>query len=195
MSRKVREHRQELHKYAKQVRISNILIHKTGPQSRPVMIKIFTHVIRPSVHTRAKITASRTVGLAKWIIDNSCLLWFLLLINGKRTYNFMMFLTQLAERSWRHSRYWTCDLKTVVHLLRSRSSVYHSTWSREQAKREQLFLTHQAPAIGDHLFPTWCPSVRKQKCATTLRLRPRKTKKKTTLQRYKEPCGLLNALD
>ena len=46
------------------------------PQSRPVVITIFTHVVRPSVtklQNAATITAGRDCGLAKWIIDDSCL--------------------------------------------------------------------------------------------------------------------------
>ena len=48
------------------------------PQSRPVVITIFTQSVRTSVHTsvpnlqhQATITASRDYGLAEWIIDDS----------------------------------------------------------------------------------------------------------------------------
>ena len=61
------------------------------PQSRPVVITIFTYVVRQSVQTSvrpfvrtsgtklqnpATITAGRDCGLAKWIIDDSCLVFF-----------------------------------------------------------------------------------------------------------------------
>ena len=48
------------------------------PQSRPVVITIFTQSVRPSVpklQNQATITAGRDCGLAEWIIDDSCLLF------------------------------------------------------------------------------------------------------------------------
>ena len=50
------------------------------PQSRPVVITIFTHVVRPS-GTKLQITAGRDCGMAKWIIDGSCLFTILFHIN------------------------------------------------------------------------------------------------------------------
>ena len=66
------------------------------PQSRPVVITIFTQSVRPSIHTsicpsvlpsvrlsvsklqnQATITAGRDCGLAEWIIDDSCLVSFI----------------------------------------------------------------------------------------------------------------------
>ena len=55
------------------------LIHSADPQSRPVVIIVFTHVVRPSVPTfqnlakhkvQAKIVIA-TVGLAEWIIADT----------------------------------------------------------------------------------------------------------------------------
>ena len=48
------------------------------PQSRPVVITIFTQVVCPSVrpeisNIKRKITAGRDCGMAKWIIDDSSL--------------------------------------------------------------------------------------------------------------------------
>ena len=60
-----------------------LLIHSADPQSRSVVITIFTHVVRPSVpifQNRAKhnkfqleiVSATGgNVGLAKWIIDDT----------------------------------------------------------------------------------------------------------------------------
>ena len=53
------------------------------PQSRLLVITIFTHVVHPYVRMsvpkmqyQAEITASRNCGLAEWINDDSCLVWF-----------------------------------------------------------------------------------------------------------------------
>ena len=57
----------------------HLLIH---PQSRPVGIIIFAHVVRPSVPTfkssktkeqKTIVAIGRAVGLAEWIIDDTCL--------------------------------------------------------------------------------------------------------------------------
>ena len=56
------------------------------PQSGPVVITIFTHVVRtsvrpsghpsvPKLQNQATITAGRDCGLAEWIIDHSCLVF------------------------------------------------------------------------------------------------------------------------
>ena len=60
------------------------LIHKAGPQSRPVVITIFARGVCPSVRphfskshkkthrqVRIVIATGRTVGLAEWIIDGT----------------------------------------------------------------------------------------------------------------------------
>ena len=60
---------------------SSILIHSANPQSRPVEIIVFTHVVRLSLFFKklAKqkkfqvIATGKTVGLAEWIIDDICL--------------------------------------------------------------------------------------------------------------------------
>ena len=59
------------------------LIHSANPQSRPVGIIVFAHVVRPSVPTfqnlekqnKAKpmFATGETAGLAEWIIDDTCL--------------------------------------------------------------------------------------------------------------------------
>ena len=61
----------------------SVLIHEADPQSRPVVITIFTHVVRPYVPTfqnltkqnnfqvRIVIATGWTVGLAEWIIDDT----------------------------------------------------------------------------------------------------------------------------
>ena len=51
------------------------LIHSADPQSRPVVIIIFSHV-RPSVPTKTMFTTGETVGMAEWIIDDICLFLF-----------------------------------------------------------------------------------------------------------------------
>ena len=64
-------------------RTSKKLIHSADPQSRPVGIIVFAHVVSTSVSTfqnlakqnkaKTKVTTSETVGLAVWIIDDTCL--------------------------------------------------------------------------------------------------------------------------
>ena len=61
----------------------HILIHSAVPQSRPVLISVFTHVVRTYVRlhfsksTKTKQISSENtgeiVGLAEWIIDDTCL--------------------------------------------------------------------------------------------------------------------------
>ena len=59
------------------------LIHEADPQSRPVMIIVIAHV-RPSVYpsplfktkqisSESNDATGETVGLAEWIMDNTCL--------------------------------------------------------------------------------------------------------------------------
>ena len=62
-----------------------LLIHSDDPQSRPEVIIVFAHVVRSSVCTctfqnlanrnkfQAMFTTGETVGLAEWIIDDTCL--------------------------------------------------------------------------------------------------------------------------
>ena len=63
---------------------SKLLIHLADPHSHPVMIIIFVHVVRPSVRknlgeqnnfqvVKIVIATGETVGLAKWIFDDPCL--------------------------------------------------------------------------------------------------------------------------
>ena len=67
------------------------LIHSADPQLRPVAIIVFIHVVRTSVRTSVRphfqklakknifpvkktmFTTGETVGLAEWIIDDTCL--------------------------------------------------------------------------------------------------------------------------
>ena len=64
----------------------NILIHSADPQSWPVGIIVFAHVVRnvrtsvPTFQNLAKqnkaktmFATGETVGLAKWIVDDTCL--------------------------------------------------------------------------------------------------------------------------
>ena len=65
----------------------NLLIYLADPQSRPVVIIVFAHVVRPSVPTfpnlakqnkflaKTMFTTGETVGLAEWIIDDSYLVF------------------------------------------------------------------------------------------------------------------------
>ena len=62
------------------------LIHEANPQSRPVGIIIFTHIVRSYVRSsspllkqnkcqaKAIFDTGETVGLAEWIIDDTCVL-------------------------------------------------------------------------------------------------------------------------
>ena len=61
--------------------VIQILIHSANPHSRPVVIILSTHVVRPSVPTFQNKTSftrkqCRLLGLAEWIIDEN-LLYFL----------------------------------------------------------------------------------------------------------------------
>ena len=76
-------------------RIHNLqLIHSTAQQSRPVVIIVFTHVVRtsdrpyvdPTFQNQAKqnkyqvktmFTTGEIVGVAEWIIDDTCLVLFI----------------------------------------------------------------------------------------------------------------------
>ena len=55
------------------------MIHEADPQSRPVVIIVSTHVVRPHFSKQNKfqvitmIAAVETMGLAKWNIDDTCL--------------------------------------------------------------------------------------------------------------------------
>ena len=60
---------------------SDILIHSANPQSRPVVIISFAHVVRPSPlfkssktkQQKTMVATGETVGLAEWIIDDTSL--------------------------------------------------------------------------------------------------------------------------
>ena len=49
------------------------MIHKAVPQSRPVVIAIFTHI---SKTYEKKSLPVEIVALAEWIIDDSCIVVF-----------------------------------------------------------------------------------------------------------------------
>ena len=63
----------------------DILIHSADPQSRPVGIIVFAHVVRTSVptfqnlakqnKTKTMSAIGQTVGLVEWIIDDACLVF------------------------------------------------------------------------------------------------------------------------
>ena len=65
----------------------SFLIHSANPQPRPVGIIVFAHVVYPYVRPhfskssktkQAKTTfaTGMTVGLAEWIIDDICLVYY-----------------------------------------------------------------------------------------------------------------------
>ena len=66
------------------------LIHSANPQSRPVGIIVFAHVVRPSVRSSPLFKSSKTkqqetifatgvsVGLAEWIVDDYSLVFLIL---------------------------------------------------------------------------------------------------------------------
>ena len=63
--------------------MAQILIHEANTQSRPVVIIVFAHVVRSSVrpHFSKKKFQAETmfaVGLAEWIIDDTCLVLIIL---------------------------------------------------------------------------------------------------------------------
>ena len=57
----------------------SLLIHSAGPQTRQVVIIVFVRVVSPHFSKSNKFQAKtmfatgETVGLAEWIIDNTCL--------------------------------------------------------------------------------------------------------------------------
>ena len=61
---------------------SLLLIHEAGPKSRPVVIIVFAHNVRPHLlkqnkfQAKTMFTTGETVGLAEWIIDDICLVVF-----------------------------------------------------------------------------------------------------------------------
>ena len=68
------------------------LIHSAAPQSRPVVIIVFTHVVRPylrphfsksnktkQISSENNVTAGKMVCLTEWIIDDACLVILLFL--------------------------------------------------------------------------------------------------------------------
>ena len=60
-----------------------ILIHSADPQSRLVGIIVFANVVRPSPlfkitktnKAKTMLATGETVGLAEWIIDDTCLFY------------------------------------------------------------------------------------------------------------------------
>ena len=65
------------------------MIYSANPQSRPVLIIVSAHVVRPYVsfqnlakqnkfHGKTMFTTGETVDLAEWIIDDSCLISFVI---------------------------------------------------------------------------------------------------------------------
>ena len=62
----------------------SFLIHEADPQSRPVVIIVSAHV-RPSplftkrnkLQAKTMFATGETVGLAEWIIDDTCLVSYL----------------------------------------------------------------------------------------------------------------------
>ena len=65
------------------------LIRSANPQSRPVGIIAFAHVVRPSPlfkssktkQQKTMVTTGVTVSLAKWIIDDTCLVLYIFIKN------------------------------------------------------------------------------------------------------------------
>ena len=71
-----------------------VFIYSANPQSRPVVIIIFAHVVRPFVRSSVRpsplfrssktkqqktmVATGVTMGLAEWIIDDTCLVVFIL---------------------------------------------------------------------------------------------------------------------
>ena len=70
------------------------LIHEADPQSRPVVIIMFAHVVRSSVRphflkqnkfqVKTMFAIGKTVGLAEWIIDDTCFVSIVLAKNSRK---------------------------------------------------------------------------------------------------------------
>ena len=84
------------------------LIHEADPQSLPIVIVVFAHVVRPSVHkfqVKTMFATSETLGLAEWIIDDTLSCYFLptsrLNFNSRQKVNpapFYAFLNRLNQK-------------------------------------------------------------------------------------------------
>ena len=55
---------------------SYCMIHEADPQSRQLVITIFTQGVRPYVRLKTLKSSDNHCGLAEWIIDDSCLVLF-----------------------------------------------------------------------------------------------------------------------
>ena len=83
------------------------LIHEADPQTRPVVIIVYAHVARPSVsphfskqnkfQAKAMFANGETVGLAEWIIDDTCLVYFKALLVSYQCLNGYSFLHKVKE--------------------------------------------------------------------------------------------------
>ena len=81
-----------------------VLIHSANPQSRPVGIIVFAHVVRPSVRpsvrphiskqnkfqAKTMVSTGETLGLAEWIIDDTPVLYYLILSLFRHCYKWCM---------------------------------------------------------------------------------------------------------
>ena len=70
--------------------LAKFSINEAEPQSRPVVLTVFTHIVHPSTLFKTNIvyseknvhyTTGETVGLAEWIIDYICLVSYFLVTN------------------------------------------------------------------------------------------------------------------
>ena len=91
------------------------------PQSRPVVIIIFTQSVRPFVpklQNQATITAGRNCGLAEWINDDSCLVVFIFVpYRFLQNFNFTNLVTFLKKE-----KYKTCVINDPLGQTRNIAS-------------------------------------------------------------------------
>ena len=90
-----------------------LLSHEADPQSWPVVIIVFAHVVRksvrPSVPTfqnKTNFATGETVGLAEWIIEDTCVVFYMFI-------TFIYFFTFLKNINMMHT------LLPVIHLWHS----------------------------------------------------------------------------
>ena len=112
------------------------LIHKADPQSRPLVIIVSAHIVRSSVRTsvptfhtkqnKFQAKTGETVGLAEWIIDDTCLGSFSFLVNShqlSRTLSVVCPIPSAFCFFSATSRTWT---SSIVSIRLSRASPFLS---------------------------------------------------------------------
>ena len=117
--------------------MSYLMIHSADLQSRLVVIIVFTHVVRTSVRTcvstfqnvtkqnkfqvKTILATGESVGLAKWIIDNTCHIFILYCqcLEVKKSFSNYDFYSMSKKDTFikQHLRQIVQDRKTIRQYL------------------------------------------------------------------------------